>query len=138
MQKLAELLAFVQSHPAQPDMAAAYQTGYEAYDGTARALGLTARDPASFATYLALLLAETGEQPEVLADGEDMIVRVGGWRRMASSTDNLPWAFPIWTQVWEGALAAHNTRLALRLDQRMDQGDAVWQWRVCAATPLDA
>lgn len=136
MQKLAELVAFVEDLPARADRRTAYRKGYETYRETAQALGVTAHDPASFATYLALTLAETGEQPDVLTDRADMIVRVGGWRPLASDTLTPP--FPTWTHVWKGALAAHNANLSLRLDQRMDRGDAVWQWRITTGAPLDA
>ncbi|MEQ9146544.1 MAG: hypothetical protein RLO08_19515 [Parvibaculaceae bacterium] len=112
---------------------AAFLIGMQSYDSTAATLGILDNSAASFATYLSLMLAAAGDVPEMFAEGDDMIVRIGGWRMMDGKTGVTPATFDAWNGLWQGALAVHNRHLALSLDQRMDEGAAAWQWRIGAA-----
>lgn len=85
------------------------------YDETARLLGITGSSPADFAHYLAALARAQGEDVEVDAAGGHARVRQKGWRLVRDLPPLEPAAFEAWCELWRGALAAHDRRLALEV-----------------------
>jgi hypothetical protein len=57
--------------------------------------------------------APQGEDVEEDRGGGEARVRQRGWRLMAGMPRLDPAAFEAWTELWRGALAVHNRRLAL-------------------------
>jgi hypothetical protein len=93
---------------------AARLIGMQLHDETAALLGIRGRDAASFAGYLAALARAQGEEVEVVeTGGGEAGVRQRGWRLMAGVQGLDPVAFEVWTELWRGALAVHDRRLAL-------------------------
>ncbi len=85
------------------------------YDETARLLGITGSSPPDFARYLAALARAQGEDVEVDAAGGHARVRQNGWRLVRDLPPLEPAAFEAWCELWRGALAAHDRRLALEV-----------------------
>ncbi|MGH8675409.1 MAG: hypothetical protein ACREVG_13985 [Burkholderiales bacterium] len=81
-------------------------------------LPAAAAGPAKFATYLGQMLAAQGEQVTLEADGLEL--RQHGWRLMRGVYFPHPpardAALAAWSELWRGALAAYDRRLALSLD----------------------
>lgn len=94
---------------------AARLIGMQYYDETARLLGITGSSPADFAHYLAALARAQGEDVEVDAAGGHARVRQKGWRLVRDLPPLEPAAFEAWCELWRGALAAHDRRLALEV-----------------------
>src|SRR5262249_55750177 len=70
--------------------------------------------PKSFARYLAALFQAQGEAVEVEEDGRGTAVRLRGWRLARGLEPVDPAAFEGWSELWRGALAAHDRRLGLQ------------------------
>lgn len=111
---------------------AAYLIGMQSYDSTAALTGIENNSPEAFATYLSNMLTASGDPAEVIAQGDVMLVRTTSWRMMDGRAGTTKADFDAWNGLWEGALAVHNRHLKLRVEARMDAGDAHWQWSISA------
>ena len=87
--------------------------GLHYYEETQAQLG-----PGDFATYLARMLASQGEEVTLEANGREL--HQHGWRLMrgVSFGHAAAWynALLAWSELWQGALAAHDRRLKLSID----------------------
>jgi hypothetical protein len=105
---------------------AARLIGMQYHDETARLLEIDDRGPEPFARYLAALAEAQGEAVEVTTGRGRASVRLRGWRLVRGLEPLDPAAFEAWTELWRGALAAHDRRL--RLDAaRETSGDVLFQ-----------
>ncbi len=108
---------------------AARLIGMQHYHETAATSGVEGGGIEGFAAYLAAMLRGSGDDASWRRDGDSAVVRSAGWRLMAGKGAP-PAAFDAWNGLWQGALAAHDRRLDLVLEGRMDAGDAAWLWRI--------
>jgi len=102
---------------------AARLIGMQYHDVTARLLEIDGRGPEPFARYLAALAEAPGEAVELAAGRGRASVRLRGWRLARGLEPLDPAAFEAWTELWRGALAAHDRRL--RLDAAREAGGDV-------------
>jgi len=102
---------------------AARLIGMQYHDETARLLEIDGRGPEPFARYLAALAEAQGEAVELTAGRGRASVRLRGWRLARSLEPLDPAAFGAWSELWRGALAAHDRRL--RLDAAREAGGDV-------------
>jgi hypothetical protein len=49
---------------------------------------------------------------------------------MRGARDLHPAAFACWNALWDGLLAAHDPRLELAVERRLDLGDGAFAWRI--------
>ena len=99
---------------------AARLIGMQYHDETARLLEIDGRGPEPFARYLAALAEAQGEAVEVTAGRGRASVRLRGWRLVRGLEPLDPAAFEAWSELWRGALAAHDR--SLRLDAAREAG----------------
>jgi hypothetical protein len=109
---------------------AARLIGMQYHDETARLLEIDGRGPEPFARYLAALAGAQGEAVEVTAGRGRASVRLRGWRLVRGLEPLDPAAFEAWSELWRGALAAHDR--SLRLDAAREAGGDVL-FRIAAA-----
>ena len=102
---------------------AARLIGMQYHDETARLLEIGGRGPEPFARYLAALAEAQGEAVEVAAGRGRASVRLRGWRLVRGLEPLDPAAFEAWSELWRGALAAHDRNL--RLDVAREAGGDV-------------
>lgn len=102
---------------------AARLIGMQYHDETARLLEIDGRGPEPFARYLAALAEAQGEVVEVTAGRGRASVRLRGWRLVRGVEPLDPAAFEAWSELWRGALSAHDRRL--RLDAAREAGGDV-------------
>jgi hypothetical protein len=102
---------------------AARLIGMQYHDETARLLEIDGRGPEPFARYLAALAGAQGEAVEVTAGRGRASVRLRGWRLVRGLEPLDPAAFEAWSELWRGALAAHDR--SLRLDAAREAGGDV-------------
>jgi hypothetical protein len=102
---------------------AARLIGMQYHDETARLLEIDGRGPEPFARYLAALAEAQGEAVEVTAGRGRASVRLRGWRLVRGLEPLDPAAFEAWSDLWRGALAAHDR--SLRLDAAREAGGDV-------------
>jgi hypothetical protein len=107
---------------------AARLIGMQLRDETAALLDVRGRDAVSFGGYLAALARAQGEDVEVDSGGGEARVRQRGWRLMAGVEGLDPAAFEAWTELWRGALAVHDRRLALAVTP--PAADGVIEFRI--------
>lgn len=100
--------------------------GMQFYHQTAAGLGLVPGD-GDFRRFM-LALAAAQDDPAAL-DGADG-VRQSGWRVLRGVAGLHRAAFACWNGLLEGALAAHDRRLELRVEARQDLGDPAFVWRI--------
>ena len=74
-----------------------------------------------------------GDTIEWRRDGAGAIVRQDTWRLMRGKPAPPPAIFDAWNGLWQGALAAHDRRLRLTVQSRLDRGEPAWQWRIAPA-----
>ncbi len=94
---------------------AARLIGMQLHDETRRLLDDSTMDtgPEAFARYLARLFEAHGEAVTVQEAADGATVRLRGWRLARGLEPLDPGAFEGWCELWRGALAAHDRRLAL-------------------------
>ncbi|MFI5373522.1 MAG: hypothetical protein ACHQ8D_02675, partial [Candidatus Rokuibacteriota bacterium] len=92
---------------------AARLIGMQLHDETVRLLAMESAGPGPFARYLAALARAQGETVEVEAGSDGASVRLRGWRLARGLEPLDPAAFGAWSELWRGALAAHDRRLRL-------------------------
>jgi hypothetical protein len=99
---------------------------------TAHALGLAdTGDAAAFARFMVALAQAQGDRAEWRDDGDGGArVRQDSWKLMSGLPAQPAAAFEIWNCLLDGALAAHNRHLQLKVERRLDQGDGGFEWRV--------
>ena len=102
---------------------AARLIGMQYHDETARLLEIDGRGPEPFARYLTALAEAQGEAVELTAGRGRASVRLRGWRLARGLEPLDPAAFEAWSELWRGALAAHDRRL--RLDAAREAGGDV-------------
>ena len=112
---------------------AARLIGMQYYDETARLIESDGRGSEPFARYLAALARAQGEAAEVTMAPGGATVRLRSWRLARGLEPLDPAAFEAWSELWRGALAAHDRRL--RLDAAREAGgDVVFHVRPAAAS----
>jgi hypothetical protein len=100
--------------------------GLQFYEETAAMLGIVGDGAEDFARYLATLLSAQGEQ--VTQDGA--AVAQHGWKLMADvRPEDSGAAFRAWNALWDGALAAHNRGLSLKVRRSLE----TTVWHIVAA-----
>ena len=102
---------------------AARLIGMQYHDETARLLEIDGRGPEPFARYLAALAEAQGEAVEVTGGRGIASVRLRGWRLVRGLEPLDLAAFEAWSELWRGALAAHDR--SLRLDAAREAGGDV-------------
>ena len=87
-------------------------------------------DAASFAAFMQALITAQGDTCSIHTDGDTVHVSQSGWRLM----DDLPSPHPAIARAYngllEGALAAHNHRLALQTEVSQTQGRFRFAWTI--------
>jgi hypothetical protein len=91
-----------------------------------RGLAIESDGPGPFARYLAALARAQGETVEVEDGTGGASVRLRGWRLARGLEPLDPAAFDAWSELWRGALAAHDRRLRLEA-VREPGGDVVFR-----------
>jgi hypothetical protein len=99
---------------------AARLIGMQYHDETTRLLEIEGRGPEPFARYLAALAEAQGEAVEVTGGSGVASVRLRGWRLVRGLEPLDAAAFEAWSELWRGALAAHDR--SLRLDAAREAG----------------
>ena len=91
--------------------------GMQLYRRIADELGTPqGRDAAIFADFMARFAAAQGDRADVSTDGDSLVVRQTGWKLMDGVADAHPAVLDLWACLIDGALSAHNPRLAARRD----------------------
>jgi len=109
--------------------------GMQYHDETVRRLGIESTGPGPFARYLGALARAQGEEVTVEAeDDRRASVRLRGWRLARGLEPLDPAAFDAWSELWRGALAAHDRRLSLDAT-RQPGGDVLFSVADRAVTP---
>lgn len=91
-----------------------------------------------FARLMAALAAGQDDACEVEVAGEAAVVRQASWRLMRG-VPNLPDSvFEGWNGLLEGLLAVHDRFLVLDVRQRLDRGDAAFEWEIRPRGPAGA
>lgn len=104
--------------------------GLHYYERIARTLEITGGEAADFGRLMVRMARGQGEDAVMEMDEAGVIIRQHDWRMMKDHPDPHPVAFEAWNHLWEGLLAAHNSRLRLDVRKRMDLGDDYFEWRV--------
>lgn len=103
------------------------QVGMQWHADLAAAAGIAGRGAADFAELLAVIATAQGDR--LTERGEDRVAQAS-WTLMRGLPDLHPAAFACWNALWEGLLAAHDPRLELAVEHRLDLGEAVFAWRI--------
>lgn len=110
--------------------------GMQFYGRTARDMGLPETgDEAAFARFMVALARAQGDHAELAEDGGDVRVRQTSWKLMAGLPAQHASVFAIWNAQLDGALSAHNRRLRMKVDKRLDQGEGAFEWRIGRRPP---
>lgn len=105
--------------------------GMQFYSETARALGLPDQgDATGFARFMVALADAQGDSAVIEEAAGDIRVVQRSWKLMDGMESPHPAAFDAWNCLLEGALSAHNLRLKLKLDRRVDEGHDAFEWRI--------
>ncbi|WP_430727102.1 hypothetical protein [Variibacter gotjawalensis] len=105
--------------------------GMQFYSRTARAFEMPdSGDVTRFARFMVALATAQGDSAELTVNANDIRVRQTSWKLMAGLPPLHASAFEIWNSLLAGALAAHNRRLELKIDKRLDHGDGAFEWRI--------
>ncbi|HYW04436.1 MAG TPA: hypothetical protein VFA86_10900 [Gammaproteobacteria bacterium] len=113
--------------------------GMQFHAATAAALGLPdSGDGTDFARFVLALARAQGDHAEAIDDGGPPGVRQSTCRLTDGVPHPHPAAFDAWNGLLEGALAAHDRRLVLKVTARPDQGEHAFEWRVVSRGPAGA
>jgi len=104
--------------------------GMQYYVETADLLGVKGSDPATFGAFMAAFGAGQDDDTEVIASGDETVVRQTTWRLMRDIDTVSPSVFDSLNGLWEGALSVHNRFLALQVAKRLDRGEDCFEWRI--------
>ncbi|RAI58300.1 hypothetical protein [Roseicella frigidaeris] len=109
------------------------QVGMQWHAPLAAAAGIAGRDPAEAAALLAAIALAQGERG--VEHGADHVAQAS-WALMRGATELHPAAFACWNALWEGLVAAHDPRLALTVERRLDLGEGSFRWRIAPRPPI--
>jgi hypothetical protein len=108
--------------------------GMQFYRDTANAFGRKDEGSAEdFAAFMVALADASGDRAEISATSDGVRVRQHGWKLMAGTEHLHRSVFDAWNGLLEGALSAHNRRLILKVERRMDEGDSSYDWHIVPA-----
>lgn len=114
------------------------QVGMQHYHEAREALGVEARaDAAGFARFMREMALAQGDECDVRADGDTVCVTQTGWSMFQEDGEVHPAVFDAWNGLLEGALAAHNHRLALDVERVSCAAPFAFAWRIRAARRED-
>jgi hypothetical protein len=103
------------------------QVGMQWHQELASAAGIAGRGATDFAALLAAIATAQGDR--VTTQGDDHVAQ-SSWALMRGTRDLHPAAFTCWNALWQGLLAAHDPRLELAVERRLDLGDGAFAWRI--------
>jgi hypothetical protein len=107
------------------------QVGLQYYAQAAGTLGLPAGgDAGGFARFLCAMARGQGDEAAMRTAGDAVIVEQAGARLFAGADRVDPAAVMAWNGLWEGALAAHDHRLALSCRLAGDDGRSSIAWTI--------
>jgi hypothetical protein len=109
---------------------AARQIGMQYYDATRALLGLSGHGTAGFADYLCRMGRAMGDDPGCRGAGDAFVIEQANLRLLDGLERPAPVVFDVWNGLWEGACAAHDPRLGLKVETRADMSGAGWRWRI--------
>ncbi|HWL29823.1 MAG TPA: hypothetical protein VNQ97_13025 [Burkholderiaceae bacterium] len=110
--------------------------GMQFYRETAATFGLPHQgDELAFGRFMVALAEAQGDQAQLVVDGEDIRVRQTTWKLMSGIPNLHPAVFDAWNGLLDGAISAHNRALRLKVELRMDHGDAAFEWRISRRRP---
>ena len=104
--------------------------GAQLYKETAALLGIEPGGAEAFGQFMVRLAAGEGDEAQMAADGDAVIVRRPAWRLTRGLEPLSPAVFDGWNGLLVGALAVHDRFLALQVTARRDWGDDVFAWRI--------
>lgn len=105
--------------------------GMQFYAETAHAMGPPGRgDAEEFARFMVALAEAQGDRAQWRAGPQGPVVQQTSWKLMSGIPALSAAAFDTWNQLLDGALLAHNRRLQLKVERRLDQGDGAFEWRI--------
>ncbi|ABM58763.1 hypothetical protein [Verminephrobacter eiseniae] len=108
--------------------------GMQFYHQTARALSVPAQPSAlAFGQFIAALAHAQGDSCEVGQTAEGVRVTQRGWRLMDGVADAHPCVAQAWNGLLEGALDAHNHRLALHMSSQVGAHGREFDWLIARA-----
>lgn len=108
----------------------ALQIGMQFYDTTRAMLSLPGDGVDGFAAYLERMLVAQGDCPRMSRHGDAVFLETENLKILDGLDRPFPALFDAWNGLWEGACAAHDRRLTLKVDSRRDTGGDAWRWRV--------
>lgn len=101
----------------------------QCYQELAAAFSIEPGGAASFGQLMCRLGEASGDAVEAFEQGEQVLVRQTGWRLMQDQALH-PAVFDCWNGLWRGLLAMHDRHCVIEVLQRMDYGDACYEWRI--------
>jgi hypothetical protein len=105
--------------------------GMQFYHQTAQSLGVAAGKTASdFAAFMLSLAQAQGDQAVVDATGDAVRVTQTTWSLFQEANRIHPAVFDAWNGLLEGALAAHNHRLALEVVSKSCEAPFAFTWAI--------
>ncbi|WP_207538711.1 hypothetical protein [Sabulicella rubraurantiaca] len=109
------------------------QVGMQHFHMVAEAAGGADPGALGFARWMRAVAGATGESG-LWTEERDGQVRLGqsGWALMRGVSHLHPAGFDCWTALWEGALAAHDRRLEIELEQRPVGAEGPISWSIHA------
>lgn len=104
--------------------------GMQFYGEIAETLGGAGPGAEGFARLIAALAAGQDDGCEVDAGRNSAVIRQTSWRLMRGAENVPDSVFEGWNGLIEGLLAVHDRFLVLDVRQRLDRGDAAFEWIV--------
>ncbi|MBD9418853.1 hypothetical protein IB259_06300 [Achromobacter sp. ACM04] len=109
--------------------------GMQFYHETARALGVGQDSSAlQFGRFMVALAQAQGDTCELSETAEGVRVTQHGWNLMDAVADAHPCVAQAWNGLLEGALDAHNHRLALRMNTQAGAQGREFSWLIARAS----
>lgn len=103
--------------------------GMQYYRETARILEIPSGSLRAFASYMTAMARAQGDTIEETVLSSAIILRQSSWNLMR----DVPvrnFYFDAWNSLWEGAVAAHDRDIVLRVSKRIDRGDPCFEWHL--------
>ena len=97
---------------------------------TASLLGVEGNGMEALAEYLVRMGRAQDDDTAWHREGAEIVVRQSTWRLMRGIEQPAPGVFEAWNALWEGAASVLDRRIALKVTQRRDLGDPVFEWRL--------
>jgi hypothetical protein len=109
--------------------------GMQFYHETARALGVGQDSSAlQFGRFMVALAQAQGDTCQLSETAEGVRVTQHGWNLMDAVADANPCVAQAWNGLLEGALDAHNHRLALRMNTQAGAQGREFSWLIARAS----